>query len=148
LDGEHKLLPTLQLEISDFACGRRPALDFMRFLPSADQGGTLVGSVRVDQKKKPPPIAGVDVTLICGAGNVCGSTKTDSNGEFAFKAAPPGYGNLSVRLSRKGFYPLDDPGFSVQEGFESIYWPLSLERCPLGNCDPKLRPKKPLGRCE
>jgi hypothetical protein len=36
----------------------------------------------------------------------------------------------------------------VREAFEQTYQPLQLEHCPKGNCDPKLRPKRPLIVCE
>jgi hypothetical protein len=68
LEGEQESLPTLRLEVGSVAdCGGHAVLDFLRLLPAGDQNGDLAGSVRVDQKKKPPPIAGVDVALMCSA---------------------------------------------------------------------------------
>jgi len=150
LESEQKSLPTLQLEVGSFAdCGGHAVLDYIRFLPSGDHFGNLGGSIRIDQGPmvgKSPPVAGADVTLMCSTGKVCGATKTNSDGEFMFKALPPG--NLAVRVNRTGFYPLNEPGYTIEEGLESVYWSIYLERCPLGNCDPMLRPKKPPATCE
>ena len=92
-----------------------------------------------------PPIAGAEVTLICKR-KVCPTVKTDSNGEFIFKDLAPGV--FAVRVTRTGFYPLDEAVYNVREGMESVYWPLSIERCPHGDCNPRKRPKKPIAICE
>lgn len=148
-EDEQKSLPTLQLEVGSVGCGGHSVpLDYIRLLPPGDHIGNLGGSVRIDRGPmvgKSPPIAGADVTLMCSRGKVC-RTKTDSNGEFVFKALPPG--NLAVRVTRPGFYPLTVPGYAIEEGLESIYQSIYLERCPLGNCDPRLRPKRPPAGCE
>jgi hypothetical protein len=49
---------------------------------------------------------------------------------------------------KAGFYPQEAALYRVEEGIESIYWPIYMERCHLGNCDPKLRPPKPPALCE
>jgi Carboxypeptidase regulatory-like domain len=150
LESEQKSVPTLQLQVGSVAdCGGHAVLDYIRFLPSGDHFGHLVGSIRIEQAPfavKSPPIAGADVTLICGTGKVCGATKTNADGVFMFRTLPPG--NLSVRVNRPGFYPLIEPGYAIEEGLESVYWSIYIERCPLGSCDPRLRPKKPPGTCE
>jgi hypothetical protein len=150
LENEQKSLPNLQLEVGSMAdCGGHAVLDYIRFLPSGDHFGDLVGSVRIEQTpfvEKSPPIAGADVSLICGTDKVCGRTRTNSDGEFVFKALPQG--SLSVRVEYAGFYSLNEPGYTIEDGIESVYWSVYLERCPLGDCDPKLRPKKPPAICE
>jgi hypothetical protein len=150
LESEQKSLPTLQLQVGSVAdCGGHAVLDYIRFLSSGDHFGDLVGSIRIEQEPfvvKSQPIADANVTLICATGKVCGATKTNSDGEFAFKALPPG--TLSVRVDHTGFYPLNEPGYTIEEGLESVYWSIYIERCPLGNCDPGLRTKKPLATCE
>jgi hypothetical protein len=147
LDGDRKSLPDLQLEIAASACGPPSAyLDHKRILPSGSHTGDLGGSVRLDQQKEAPPIAGIDVTLICNTGKDCGATKTDSNGEFIFRALSSGY--FSIRFASPGFYPLNQFGFWVEEGFELMFWPVGLERCASENCDLRLHPKKPIGLCE
>src|SRR5262245_10760145 len=129
LDSEQKALPTLQLEVGSMAdCGGHAVLDYIRFVPSGDHFGNLRGSVRIDQGPmvgNSPPIAGADITLICSAGKVCGATKTNADGEFMFKTVPPG--NLSVRVNHAGFYPLNEPGYTVEEGLESVYWSIYVE---------------------
>ena len=57
-------------------------------------------------------------------------------------------GTFSVRVNRRGFYPLDESGFTVQSGYDALYWPTQIERCPRGDCDPLRRPKKPPVCCE
>jgi Carboxypeptidase regulatory-like domain len=149
LENEQKSLPALQLEVGLMAdCGGHAVLDYIRFLPSENHLGNLSGRIRVDQGPvvESPPVVGADVTLMCSTGRVCGATKTDSDGAFMFKALPPG--SLSVRVNRTGFYLLNEPGYTIEEGLESVYGPIYIERCPLGNCDPRLRPKKPLATCE
>ncbi|MCU1337136.1 MAG: hypothetical protein JWO19_2717 [Bryobacterales bacterium] len=60
----------------------------------------------------------------------------------------PGEYGLSFR--RQGFYPEEATGYfyRVKAGLESEYGPTALEPCPDGNCDPKLRPKRPVTICE
>jgi hypothetical protein len=147
-DGEQRSMPPLELEVGG-ACGGDPGFEYFRFLPTGGRMGSLGGSIRLDQGMmagKSPPVAGAEVTLICSGGMVCRVTQSDSNGEFIFKSLPPGM--FSLRINRAGFYPLEEHGFAVKEGRELIYSSVYIERCPEENCDPKLRPKKPLGICE
>jgi hypothetical protein len=149
LEGEQKLVPALQLEVVSVGCGGRAVPDYIRLLPSGNHIGNLAGSVKLDKGPmmgKSPPIAGADVTLLCSTGKICGASKTDSKGEFRFKALPTG--NVSVRVNRAGFYPLNKPGYKIEDGIESVYSSVYIERCPFGNCDPRLLPKRPLVRCE
>jgi hypothetical protein len=92
-------------------------------------------------------MAEVEVTLVCRTFSPCRSTKTDSTGRFVFETLSPGVYGLNFR--RDGFYPVNAAGYSytVNVGWESRYY-MSLERCPNGNCDPKLRPKPPIAYCE
>ena len=149
-EGEQKLLPSLKLSVGSVAdCGGHAVLNYLRLLPSSGYVGNLRGSVRLDRGpmvRSGPAITGADVTLICGRGTVCGSTKTNSSGEFIFTNLSPG--TFTIRVVRAGFYQLDKPGYHIEEGTESVYWPIYVERCPLGNCDPRRRPKKPPARCE
>jgi len=144
-ENEKKALPTLQLEISNIAdCGGHAVLDYIRFLPREDHSGNLRGSVRADGGKR-KPLAGADVALICSGDKTCGATKTNADGEFLFTTPPR---DFSIRVTHSGFYPVNEPGFVIQEGLESVYWPIYVERCPLGDCDPRLCPKKPIAHCE
>ncbi len=62
-------------------------------------------------------VANADVTLVCSTGKVCGETKTDSDGEFLFKA-------LREQVERPGFYALAEPGYAIGEGLELVYFNL------------------------
>ena len=141
--GEKKLLPILELAVGNVAdCGGHAYLDYLRPVPTADHTGTIRGSAVENTR----PITDSVVTLICRNGVTCGETRTNSNGEFEFKNLSPG--RFVIRVSHPGFYSLDTPEFSAQEGFESAYDPIHIERCRRGNCDPRLRPRKPPARCE
>jgi hypothetical protein len=148
--GEGKSLPPLQLNIGEVAdCGGHGVLDYIRLLMPAGATGDLAGSVHADTAPvggKTPPIGGAEVTLICGVSKVCGTTRTDANGAFLFKAQRPGYS--SIRVRRQGYYEINLPGYTIVEGTASMYIPIFLERCPQGNCDPKRRPSKPMPQCE
>jgi hypothetical protein len=146
-EGEQKTLPLLRLYVG--FCGVPRSPDFLELMPAAEQHvGNLRGHVVREQKHYPgPPIAHAIVTLLCGDGKVCSETKTDVNGEFLFFNLPAG-NDFTIRVTHPGFYLLDDMDYVVRAGFESTFWPISLEHCPNGNCDPRLRPKKPLGLCE
>jgi Carboxypeptidase regulatory-like domain len=146
-DGEQKSIPALKLALS--LCGSHAVRDHIRLLPAGDNTGNLGGTVRLDPipwVQKSPPIADADVILVCSTGRVCGATRTDSKGEFRFEDLPPG--EVSIQVNRAGFYPLREPDYTIEPGLEQIYAPIYIERCHLGNCDPKLRPKKPLQVCE
>jgi hypothetical protein len=146
LDGEQHSLPPLELKIGE--CGPYASLDYLLELPLSGAVGDIVGNVRLDKgpaARNNPPIADATVTLICGNGAVCGTTKTASNGEFIFKSIPPG--TFLVRVQHAGFYPLERSGYVVQAGFEARYNSAYIERCSLGNCDPRRRAQK-LALCE
>jgi Carboxypeptidase regulatory-like domain len=148
-DGEQKTLPDLQLEVGLMAdCGGHAVRDAIRLLPSRDRAGNLVGSVRIDEGPmagSSAPVSGADVSLLCNTRKPCRRAKTDSNGEFRFDAVPAG--PYSVRVERVGFYSLTEPGYTVEDGIESIYLSVYIEACS-GNCDPRLRPKKPIATCQ
>jgi hypothetical protein len=147
-DSEEKLLPPVELAVVDLTCsGHTP--DYLVLLPTERHAGALRGSVLTDRGPRRidgPPIADAEVTLLCAPGKICGSARTDSKGEFAFHLVP--LGDLTVRVRRTGFYPLDVTGHRVQAGFESVLRRFSIERCHRGNCDPKRRPKRPPAYCE
>lgn len=149
-EGEQKSLPTLELTVGSVAdCGGHAVLDYVRVLLPQGHSGNLGGSVVVDRGPLPgksAPVSGAEAALICTSGKTCGATKTDSDGQFIFRAIPPG--KYSVRITATGYYQLTEPDYQVEGGLESIYWPVPLECCRAGNCDPRLRPKKPIITCE
>jgi hypothetical protein len=130
----------IPLDVGYLACGGPIILDRI-LLPAEETFGRLSGSVA-------PPRAGVEVTLICRTFTACKSTKTDLRGRFTFDTLSAGVYGLNVR--RQGFYPDNATGyaFSVNSGWESIYTPVRLERCPNGRCDPDRRPPRPIQHCE
>jgi hypothetical protein len=139
---EHMLLPTVQLSVGSTAdCGGHAYLDHLHLLPTEGHTGTIRGIVM----GKTGPIPDATAALVC-SNRICGETKTDSKGQFTFENLSAG--SFAVRVTRRGFYSLDLPQFFAQERFESAYDPIHIERCPRGNCDPRLRPKKPPARCE
>jgi len=138
LEAEQKRIPEVTLLIG-IGCGG-PYRDSVRLLPPGDSFGRLSGIVT-------PPLADVEVTLVCRTFTPCRSTKTDPRGHFSFDMISSGaYG---LNFHREGFYPEIATGYSywVNDGLESAYRPMGLERCRNGNCDPKLRPK-PVRICE
>jgi len=136
---EQKQIPEITLRVGRSACGD-PYRDFVRLLPSG-LFGRLSGRVL-------PAAKGVEITLVCRTFTACRTTVTDSNGQFSFDMLSAGVYGLSYH--RQGFYPVDATGYAytVDAGWESVYSPMVLERCPNGNCDPKRRPKGPINYCE
>jgi hypothetical protein len=110
-------------------------------LPSGVLFGQLSGSVA-------PPIAKVEVTLVCRTFIKCRSTQTDSNGRFSFDMISAGIYGLNFR--RDGFYPVNATGYpyTVDDGWESVYSLVLLQQCPKGNCTVKLPPQRGVQRCE
>jgi hypothetical protein len=148
-DGELRVIPTFELSVSPTGCAGGPVLDYLRFLPLSSMDGYLGGRVRVDLGAtvgNSPPVAEATVSLVCDDGRICGTTRTDSDGRYVFTSlSPQTYG---LRFSHAGFYTKEETGYEVRNGREMSYYPVYLERCPLGYCFPKLRPKKPLVVCE
>jgi hypothetical protein len=141
LEGEQKRVPELILDVGASGCGT-PFPPAFQLLAGEAMFGGLAGSV-VRYGGSLQPVEGVDVTLVCRTFSACGSTKTDAQGLFSFGMLSPSEYGLSFRL--EGFYPDQASAYSVRvkAGLESEYGPVFLERCPNGNCDPKLRPPRP-----
>jgi Carboxypeptidase regulatory-like domain len=143
LNGEHRAMPTLQLSAgANGDCSHPGEPDAIRFFRSQTNVGSFGGTVRLGGTT----VSGADITLKCTTGKPCGAARTDSGGQFLFKALPSGY--FSVRVTGLGFYPEDSPTYRVAAGAESAYASIYIDRCPLGNCDPKLRTEKPPAICE
>jgi hypothetical protein len=142
--GEQKILPTLRLDVAPSGCGGGPVIEYIERLPKAQNVGDLRGRVMRDERH---PIPRVTVTLHCEERPICGQTKTDINGEFFFfNLAPDDL--YTIRFSRQGFYPWQGGVYEIQPGYDATYGAITLEHCPSGNCDPRLRPKRPLVVCE
>ena len=149
IDDEKKTLPTLQLKIGSMGCESDPVVDYIRFVDGETRTGDFGGRIQIDEgpmNGNTQGIAGAEVQAIYGWDVIYGTTTTDQNGEFRFTGLKPGRFKLQVK--RKGFCPLTAGGYKVEAGRESIYYPIYLEKCFRGNCDPSKRPKKPVGLCE
>jgi hypothetical protein len=147
VNGEQKTLPALRLNVG--FCGAGPALKYIRFLDSETVTGDFGARTQLDEgpmKGDTQGVTGAEVRLLCGGDVVCGTTTTDQEGEFRFTGLNPGEFNLQV--SRKGFYPLRWAAYKVDAGVESIYYPIYLEKCFRGDCNPSKRPRKPPAICE
>jgi len=148
-DDERKNIPPIELAVIDLTCTGHLVLDYLRLVPSEKAAGDIRARVRMDRgprREYGPPVTGARVTLICGEAVTCAATKTDFSGEFLFTSISPG--SYSMRVELDGFYPLRLEGYRVQSGFEAVYWPAGIERCPHRDCDPRRRHKRPLPRCE
>ena len=139
-EGQERRIPDVPIEVAKGLCPRTIASGQILLAPGSSFG-RLSGSV-VPLKPE------VEVTLVCRTFSRCSSTKTDPNGRFSFEMLSPGVYGLNFR--HEGFYPEDATryDYTVSAGWESVYNPKLLEPCPNGNCDPKLRPQRPIAICE
>lgn len=137
---EPNRLLDIPLDVAEMLCGKSVVVDRI-LLPPGSTYGSLKGSVS-------PARAGVEVTLVCRTFTPCRSTKTNFRGEFKFEMLSSGIYGLNFRS--EGFYPENATGYdyTVIAGWESVYSFVQLQRCPNGNCDPKLRPPRPIIVCE
>jgi len=141
--GDWKRLPPLMLVLGG-TCDFAPFVESYELLPEAQHVGNLRG--HVSQIDNGPPVGNARVTLLCSDRKVCSETKTDGAGEFLFLDVRPG--EYALHVTHSGYYASEISSYHVREGFEQTYGPLYLEHCPNGNCDPRLRPKKPLIVCQ
>jgi hypothetical protein len=148
-DQERRVLPPITITVSDPACGGRGVVVSLRPSSSDSQFGSLHGTVRVYERRrvgKSVPVPSAGVTLLCADGVPCGTTNTDSRGNFVFSGVNAG--TFRVRVHHEGFYSLDESGYTVQGGYEAFYLPIDIERCKRRDCDPLRRPKRPPAQCE
>lgn len=147
-DAERKAIPALALRVG-IDCGEHASPEYLRLLSSDGHGASFRGTVKVGRGSGKPygrPVKGAQVTLVCPSGAACGTAKTDGNGGFQLPDLPAG--NYSLRVQHSGFYSLQASGYDIQAGFEWNSWPVSIEHCPLGDCDPRKRPRRPPNICE
>lgn len=133
---------TFVLKVADLpvnTCGKAAlAVRDLRLLPPGGHSGNIRGTVVFEGNRR--PAHGVRVTLLCASGRPCGTAKTDGRGEYHFAALAPGTYGLTI--AHPGVYPVSEFGLTVREDLEMVYRSVDVERCPKGNCDPKIRPSK------
>jgi Carboxypeptidase regulatory-like domain len=145
LNGEHRTLPTLHLAAgANGDCRGHGEPDAIRFLRSGVNIGSLGGTVRLAEG------LGEDIRRGHNLGVQHGQVLRCSQDRFgrAIPVQSSASRIFSVRVTASGFYPQDSPTYRVADGVESAYTSIYVERCPLGNCDPKLRPEKAAVVCE
>jgi hypothetical protein len=108
----------------------------LELLPTKYHVGNLSGLVERDEAH---PIAHATVQLFCDGDKVCGKTKTDSKGQFAFFNLPP-RDKITIYVTHPNYYPFEAPDYEIRGGFNSVYAPITL--------DSRQRPKPPLVVCE
>ena len=135
--GQRMRMPDTALRVGDL-CGLPLPRESVRILPDTPEFGILKGSVYLNVPFLVlSPFSRTAVTLVCDGGRVCRSTRASLLGRFEFRDLPTGWYDL--KISRRGSYPEGEAGVPVSAGLEQTYAPFLLDKCPNGNCDPKLR---------
>ena len=130
-------IPDTALRVADL-CGRPLPRESVRMLPGTSDLGSLKGAVYLNVPfLLLSPFTRTTVTLVCDGGRVCRSTRVSLLGRFEFRDLPTGWYGLGA--SRRGFYPVEGNDVPASAGLEQVYAPFGLDKCPNGNCDPKLR---------
>jgi hypothetical protein len=94
-----------------------------------------LSAVLKDQQQK--PLAATFIYLVLGESSILARARTDARGKFTFKDLGPG--DYKLLIDRYGFYTEILPGYEVEAGSESVYPPVTLVKCPKGDCDPRQR---------
>ena len=115
-----------------FECGDSPGR-LQYYLPN--EKGAITGTI----------ISGPNATIILKGKDLIRSTRTNSQGHFSFHGLPPG--TYTITAQAPGFFPEEQPGLTVQPGYESVYPPLTLEACPEAGCRPDLKTIRVLPTC-
>lgn len=138
--GQRMRMPDAALRVAGL-CGMPLPRESVRMLPGIPDLGSLKRAVYLNVPfVLLSPFSRTTVTLVCDGGRICRSTRASLLGNFEFRDLPTGWYGLKV--SRGGFYPEEENDLLVSAGLEQVYAPFGLEKCPRGNCDPKLRPIK------
>src|ERR1700733_5345644 len=135
--GQRVGMPDTALRVGD-QCGMSLSRESVRILAGTADLGILKGSVYLNVPLLLlSPFTRTRVTLVCDGGHVCRSTRAGLLGNFKFRDLPTGWYDLKV--SRRGFYLKEENNLPVSAGLEQVYASMWLDKCPNGNCDPKLR---------
>jgi hypothetical protein len=126
----------------------------IRLLPFGGHAGTLTGRVRFRRPTDVGPdrlsrddlalLRHIQISLLNARSELLGRKNAKAEGGFQFANLPPG----AYRIEFKGF-GVYDAGWSVAvpDDVEVQYY-FPMEPCPNGNCDPALRPTRPISICE
>jgi hypothetical protein len=139
LNEREKSMRPVMLEIGN-GCGSIPVPQYLRALEDADDTGRISGTVADHANNR--PIASADIKLICESSRSCAETISDATGHYMFLREAGAY---SLRIRRSGYFEDEYRTYHVQAGFETVYYPIFLDRCQLGKCQPT---RKPIPRCE
>jgi hypothetical protein len=112
----------VMLEVGN-RCGSIPAPHYLRMIDS-DRAGRISGTIvdRLNNK----PIPGADVKLVCETNRPCRETTSDAHGWYAFSLDAGAY---SLQIRRSAYFDDEYRTYYVQAGFETVYYPLFLDRC-------------------
>ena len=136
-EGEDKSIPGLTLQLGH--CGPHAATQYLR-LAKQPYGTPTVSGIILDQRNR--AVAGTRVELLCQNHHSCAKTVTDGNGTYVFSQEP---GEYSIHTKHSGFFDELYDNYLAQSGFETVYYPIHLERCAPGKCQPW---RKPVGHCD
>jgi hypothetical protein len=139
LNDQEKSMRPVMLELG-YGCGSIPVPQFLRALEGADDIGRISGTVADHTNNR--PIANADIKLICESNRSCAETTSDASGHYVFSREAGAY---SLRIQRSGYFEDEYRTYHVQAGFETVYYPIFLDRCQSGKCQPA---RKPIPRCE
>jgi len=137
-EGEDRSIPPVTLSLP--VCGT-PSLDHQRLLDGT-QAAVLSGRV---QDRKGRPVRDAKITVEC-ADATCPTAFSDSTGSYTLRDLHPG-DNYWLNVTAKGYFAERSGTYLAQSGYELFYWPIRLERCRFGNCDPRWKPKR-IALCE
>ena len=139
LDEQEKSMRPVMLELGN-ECGSIPVPEYLRALEDADDTGRISGTVADHANNR--PIANADIKLICESSRSCAETTSDAAGHYTFLLDA---GSYSLRIRRSGYFEDEYRTYHVEAGFEKAYYPIFLDRCQKGKCQPA---RKPIPRCE
>jgi hypothetical protein len=139
-------LPPVIPQVSSCPDARFGHTNFLRAIDSAAIT-RITGIITVHGKARNiPPVYGAKVILDCDDRTECGSARSGKNGIFTVDI--PSAQKVHVRIEYPGFYTSVIDTLFPQKGWDNNYGEFRLDRCPLGNCNPRFRPKPPISICE
>jgi hypothetical protein len=97
---------------------------------------TLTSLQCVAQEAGSASIAGV---VMAGPGNPVAAAKVELHSRTQKFEGETDFTGYDLKVSRRGFYPEEEKDLPVSAGLEQVYARFGLDKCPNGNCDPKLR---------